>query len=467
MKSAGGADHPSIAVLPFTNLSSDSGSEFFADGITEDIISALAQIKNLRVAARTSAFSFKSKQLDLRTIGTSLNVRTVLEGSIRKSGNRLRIVAQLVNVDDGYHIWSERYDRELQDVFEVQDEIARTIADRLKVTLGTPKEEALVRGGTRNLEAYQLYLKGRFHWNKRSADGLRKAVDYFQEAIAKAPDYAVAYAGLADAYNLLSFRNVLAPSAVMPKAKAAAAKALEIDPGLAEGHVSLGYASFTYDWDWTAAGRHFSEAFAVNTPYVLNHSFYPLYLSSLGRSEESLQVARNVLDLDPASPGASHLLAVQFYLARQFEQAIQQCNQTLEMDPTYEAAYAVSGQAYSVTGPHQEALNHLDKHLALTRRSAGALALLGYAHGRFGDRGRALGVIGELTALSQQTFVPAFFFALIYSGLEDRDQAFAWLEKACHERHNRLAYVRVEALWDPLRSDPRFAEVVQRIGIPQ
>jgi TolB-like protein len=220
------AEPTSIVVLPFANLSSDSESEFFADGVTEEIINALAQIKNLRVVARTSAFSFKGKQVDLRTVGATLNARNVLEGSVRKSGDRVRIVAQLINAADGYHIWSERYDRELRDIFEVQDEIARTIADRLKVTLGPEKAQMLVRSETKNLEAYQLYLKGRFHWNKRSADGLQKAVEYFQQAIGKDPGYAVAYAGLADAYNLISFRNVLAPHAVMPKAKAAATKAV-------------------------------------------------------------------------------------------------------------------------------------------------------------------------------------------------------------------------------------------------
>jgi len=460
------ADRSSIVVLPFTNLSADSESEFFADGITEEIINALAQIENLRVVARTSAFSFKGKQVDLRTVGTSLNVRTVLEGSVRKSGNRVRIVAQLIGVADGYHIWSERYDRELQDIFEVQDEIARTIADRLKVTLGAERQEPLVKAGTKDLEAYQLYLKGRFHWNKKTAEGFQKAVEYFQEAIARDPSYAVAYAGLADAYNLSSFRNVFAPAAVMPKAKAAAARALEIDADLAEAHVSLAYAAFTYDRDWSAAGRHFEKALAVNPAYVLNHSFYPLYLSSLGRFDESIPIAKRALDLDPAAPAVSHVLAVQLYLARQFELAIEQCRETLDMDPAYEAAYVLLGQVYATSGRPRDALPHLERNLAMTRGSAGAMALLGYAHAHLGEQSKALGIIEDLRATSKQTPVPAFFFALIYAGLEDRDQAFVWLEKACEERHNRLAYLKVEALWDPLRSDPRFRDLLRRVGIP-
>jgi serine/threonine protein kinase/Tfp pilus assembly protein PilF len=463
---AASAKHRSIVVLPFTNMSSDPENEFFADGITEEIINALAQIEDIRVVARTSAFSFKGKHVDLRTLGEILKVTTILEGSIRKSGNRLRIMAQLIDVSDGYHLWSERYDRELKDVFEVQDEIARTIANRLKVTLGAERQKPLVRVGTKNLEAYQLYLKGRFHWNKRTPDGMQKAIEYFQEAIEEDLAYALAYTGLADTYNLASFLNVFPPGEVMPKAKAAATRALEIDDGLAEAHVSLGYASFTYDWDWTAAGGHFEQALAVNPSYVRNHAFYPLYLSSLGRFEEAVATAKRALDLDPASPAVSHVLAVQLYLSRQFDQAIQQCHKTLEMDPHYAVAYAMLGQAYASKGCYREAVPDLDKYLELSRGGAAALALLGYAHARLGERNEALRILDELGAVSKRSFVTAFFFALVYAGLEDRDQAFMWLEKACEERFNRLAYVKVEALWDPLRSDPRFAELLRRVGIP-
>jgi TolB-like protein/Tfp pilus assembly protein PilF len=459
------AERGTIVVLPFANLSSDPESEFFADGVTEEIINALAQIKNLRVVARTSAFSFKGKQVDLRTVGTTLNAGTVLEGSVRKLGDRVRIVAQLINAADGYHIWSERYDRELQDIFEVQDEIARTIADRLKLTLGPEKAETLVRSGTKDLEAYQLYLKGRFHWNKRSAEGLQKAIEYFQQAIGKDPGYSVAYAGLADAYNMISFRNVLAPHAVMPKAKTAATKALELDPHRAEPHVSLAYASFTYDRDWPAAGKHFDRARALNPAYVLGHAFYPLYLSSRGRSEESLSVAKRALELDPAAAAVSHVLAVQLYLARFFDQAVRQCELTLELDPNYEPAYPVLGQVYSLTGRYERAMDEFERSLAVTQRSTWVLALLGYARARSGARSGAMDIIEELRATSESSFVPAICFALVYAGLEDADQAFTWLTRACDERHNRLAYLKVEALWDPLRSDSRFTELLRGFGI--
>ena len=455
-----------VAVLPFANLSSEPDSEFFADGITEEIINALAQIRNLRVVARTSAFSFKGKQVDLRTVGATLNAGILLEGSVRKSGDRVRIVAQLINADDGYHIWSERYERELQDIFEVQDEIARTIAERLKVSLGPEKAEALVRSETKDVEAYQFYLKGRFHWNKRSPDGLQKAVEYFQQAIEKDPNYTLAYAGLADAYNMMSFRNMLAPHAVMPKAKAAARKALELDGQHAEPHVSLAYAFFTYDRDWVAAGRHFERAKALNPSYVMGHAFYPLYLSSRGRSEESLSVARRALELDPAAPAVSHVLAVQLYLARFFEEAVQQCHQTLDLDPSYEPAYAVLGQVYSLTGKYEDAVRQFEKSLAVTQRSPWALALLGYARARSGAQRQAMDIVEELETTAKGRFVPALCFALVYTGLEEIDLAFTWLAKACEERHNRLAYVRVEALWDRLRSDQRFERLLESANFP-
>ena len=321
---------PSIVVLPFSNMSSDPENEFFADGITEEIINALAQIEGLRVAARTSAFSFKGKHVDLRTVGESLKVTNVLEGSVRKSGNRVRITAQLINAADGYHLWAERYDRELQDIFEVQDEIAKTIAGRLKVAFESGKHEPLVKAGTKNMEAYQLYLMGRFHWNKLTPEGFLKALEYFQQAAERDPEYAPAYAGQADSYSQLSFFNVFPPRELMPKSKGASEKALHIDHRLAEAHVSLAYASFTYDFDWRLAGEHFEQALALNPAYTRSPIFYPLYLSSLGRSAEAIAVAKSAAQLDPISTYLSHSLAVQLYLAKEFDQSIEQCRRTVE-----------------------------------------------------------------------------------------------------------------------------------------
>ncbi len=461
-----GAKPASIVVLPFANMSSDPENEFFADGITEEIINALAQIEQLRVAARTSAFSFKGKQIDLRTVGESLNVTTILEGSVRKSGNRVRITAQLINVADGYHLWSERYDRGLEDIFEVQDEIAKTIANRLKVTLGAERQAPLVKAGTKNLEAYQIYLKGLYYMNKRTPDGFMEAIEYFQRAIEKDHDYAMAYTGLAESYTQAAFMNVFPPKELMPKAKAAATKALELDDTLADPHVALGYAGFGYDWDWTAAGKHFERSFELNPRGVPYHMYFPLYLGSLGRFEEALAVANRAVELDPASPFARHLLSVQLFAARKFDQAIQECHRTLEMAPDLFLVYLVLAQAHAGKGRYREGMSELDKAPAMSRAFPAVIGLRGYLHGLLGERSQALQMIEELKTLSKARFVPGFYVALAYAGLDDKDQAFAWLEKSCEERFIRLAYFAREPLWDPLRSDPRFAELVRRVGIP-
>jgi tetratricopeptide (TPR) repeat protein len=272
-------------------------------------------------------------------------------------------------------------------------------------------------------------------------------VEYFRQALDKDPAYSLAYAGLADTYVYLSFFSVVAPREAMPKAKTAAVKGLEIDKDLAEAHVSLGYVSFTYDGDWLAAGKHFEQALTLNPAYSRTHTFYPFYLSSLGRSEEALEVAKRALDLDPASPAVSHSLAVQLYLARNFDQAIEQAHDTLEMDANFAISYQVLAEVYLSKGMYREALSALEKYSALSRSSAASLALLGYLHARLGEREESLEMIYKLKAASKQSFVPVFFVALVYAGLEDKDQAFTWLEKACEERFNRLAYLKVEALW--------------------
>jgi non-specific serine/threonine protein kinase len=457
---------PAIVVLPFTNMSSDAENEFFADGITEEIINALAQIQDLHVAARTSSFTFKGKNVDPRTVGEALNVTTILEGSVRKSGNRLRITAQLINVADGYHLWSERYDRELKDIFEIQDEISKNIVNRLKVTLGAAKQEPLVKAGTKNLEAYQLYLKGRFYMNKRTPDGFREAVELLQQAIETDPAYALAYAGLAEAYTQAAFLHMLPPAELMPKAKVAAAKALEIDDTLADAHVSLGYSSFVYDRDWTNAGKHFEQAFDLNPRCVSYHLYYPLFLSSLGRFEESLAVARRAVDLDPASPSVSHLLSVQLYIARKFDESIRECHRTLDMAPDLFLVYMVLAQSHAAKGLCREALSELDKAPAVSTAVPWFAAYRGYLFGLLGERSRALQMLEELKVTSKTRFVPGFFYALVYVGLRDNDQAFAWLEKTCDEGFVRLVYLKVEPIWDLIRSDPRFAAVIKRVGIP-
>jgi len=456
----------SVAVLPFANDSTDPDGEYLSDGITETLINNLAQIWNLRVVARSTVFRYKGKDIDPQKAGNDLHVRAVVSGRLLQRGNTLIVRAELIDVATGGQLWGGQYNRKPEDVFALQEDLSREISEKLRLQLIVDEKQRLTKRHTEDAEAYRLYLKGRYHWNKRSPEGLQKAVEYFQQALDRDPAYSLAYAGLADTYAYLSFFNVVAPREAMPKAKTAAVKGLEIDKDLAEAHVSLGYVSFTYDGDWPAAGKHFEQALALNPAYSRGHTFYTFYLSSSGRSEEALEVAKGALDLDPASPAVSHSLAVQLYLARKFDRAIEQAHDTLEMDANFAISYAVLGEVYLSKGMYREGLSALEKYSALNRSGAASLALLGYSHARLGERKESLQVIEALKAASKQSFVPALFVALVYAGLEDKDQAFTWLEKAYEERFSRLAYLKVEALWDPLRSDPRFADLLRRVGIP-
>ena len=456
----------SVAVLPFANDCGDPDAEYLSDGITETLINNLSQIWNLRVVARSTVFRYKGKTADPQKAGSELSVRAVVSGRLLQRGSTLIVRAELMDVATGSQLWGGQYNRQPEDVFLLQGDLSREISDRLQLRLTGDQKQRLTKRYTEDAEAYRLYLKGRYHWNKRSAEGLQKAIEYFRQALDKDPAYSLAHAGLADTYAYLPFFQVVPPREAMPKAKIAAAKALEIDDHLAEAHVSLGYVSFTYDGDWLAAGKHFEQALALNPAYSGAHTFYAFYLSSRGRLLEAIAVAKRALDRDPASPAVSHSLAVQLYLARQFDQAIAQAHNTLEMDANFAISYQVLGEVYLSKGMYQEALLVLEKFSALSRSSATSRVLLGYSHARLGERSAALRIIEELTAAAKYSFVPALLFALVYVGLEDKDQAFSWLEKAYEERFYRLAYVKVEALWDPLRSDARFMDLLRRVGIP-
>jgi eukaryotic-like serine/threonine-protein kinase len=462
-----GGSIDSVAVLPFTNDTADVNMEYLSDGVTESLINNLSQLPNFRVAARSAVFRYKGKESDPQKIGQDLHVNAVVSGRLLQRGDTLIVRAELMDVAKGSQLWGGQYTRNSEDVFALQEDLAREISEKLRLRLTGEEKQRLTKRYTENAEAYQLYLKGRYQWNKRNPDGYLKARESFQQAIVEDPSYALAYAGLADTYAQLSFFNVFPSRDVMPKAKAAAAKALEIDDQLGEAHVSLGYVSYTYDFDWTEARDHFARALALNPGYTRTHSFYPLYLSSLGRSHEAIAIAGNALELDPASPGSSHNLAVQLYLGKQYDRAIDQSRKTLELDPTVAVAYSILGQSYSAKTMDRAALVEAEKYLTSSRSSAMSIALLGYAHARLGERGRALHAIEQLTAASKQGYTPAFAFAWVYTGLGDKDQAFAWLEKAYQERFTRVAYLREEAFWDPLRSDSRYTDLLHRIGFPQ
>jgi TolB-like protein/DNA-binding winged helix-turn-helix (wHTH) protein/Tfp pilus assembly protein PilF len=456
----------SIAVLPLENLSKDPEQEYFADGMTDELITNLAQISALRVISRTSAMQYKGTKKSLSEIARELHVDAVVEGTVMRAGDRVRISAQLIEASTDHHLWAASYDRDLRNVLSMQEEVTRAIVSEVRVKLTAQAQARLANMHPINPEAYQLYLKGRYFWYKLTPEGMQKAIEYFQQALDKDPAYAPAYAGLADSYNTLAFFTVFPPREVMPKAKAAAVKALELDANLAEAHVSLGWAGFTYDLDWPAAGKHLERAVVLNPAYPLAHSYYSLYLGALGRSEEGLTEAKRAVDLDPVSPAILHYVVVQLYLARRFDEAIEQCRKTLELDPSFTPAHGTLGHVYAAKGMYREALAEYEKYSALSGGTPGSSALVGYAHARLGQRSQAFRVLDQLGAASKQRYVPALSFATVYVGLGEKEQAFLWLEKAYEERTNSLAYLKVTATWDPLRSDPRFADLVRRIGLP-
>ena len=463
---ARGSAIESIAVLPFENASGDPNTEYLSDGITESLINNLSQLPSLRVSARSAVFRYKGSAPDPQRVGQDLRVRAVLSGRLLQRGDTVVVRTELMDVANGSQLWGQEYSRKLTDVIALQDDLSNEISERLRLRLTTEEKQKLTKRYTEDPEAYQLYLKGRYYWYKRSPDDIPKAKEQLQQAIDKDPGYALAYAGLADVYSQASFLNVMRPADAMPKAKASAQRALEIDPDLADAHVSLAYASFTYDWDWPAATKHFDRALALNRLTVENHTYYPFYLTIGGRSAEAIDVARRALERNPVSASMSHNLAVQLALSRQSDAAIEECRRTLDLDPSFGLAYDVMAASMTSKGMFREALPLTQKAAALSPGNMMSRALLGAVLANLGQRQEALQILEQLAATSKQRYVPAQSFAIVYTGLGDKDQAFAWLDKAYEERSNRLAYLKVEPTWDRLRSDPRFDALLRRIGLP-
>ncbi len=457
----------SIAVLPFVNGTGDPGTEYLSDGITESVINSLSQLPSLRVAARSTVFRYKGMAADPQTVGQDLRVRAVLSGRLLQRDATLIVRTELMDVSDGSQIWGGEYSSRAANVFELQGDLSREISDRLRLRLTSEERQRLAKRHTENSDAYRLYLQGLYHWHKRTPDGILKAIDYFNQAIGKDPAYALAYTGIADAYNLGSFFNIGRPRDIMPKATAAAARALEIDPGLAEAHISLAYGSFTYDWDWPAATRHFDQARALNAAAVDNHTYYPFYLSVGGHHAEAIRFAERAVARDPVSASSSHNLAVQLALAGRLDDAIRECHRTIELSSNFGIAYEVMAATYAAKGMHREALPAIEKAWALNPNNPNTLGHLGFIRARLGERAKALEVVGQLESRSRERYIPALAVAAVHAGLDDKDKAFAWLEKAYDERSNRLAYLRVEPIWASLRSDPRFDDLLRRIGLPR
>jgi len=461
---AAGSQEASVAVLPFTNVSTDVENEFFADGITEEIINALAQIEGLHVAARTSSFSFKGKHVDLRVVGERLNVRTVLEGSVRKAGNRLRITAQLVNVHDGYHLWSERYDRELKDIFEVQDEIAQSIAEKLKVTLKRDRQPSL-KAGTENLEAYELYLKGRALLYRRGLD-IRRAAQCFERAVALDPEYALAWAGLADAKNMLGLYGFERPEKVMQQIKEAATRAVAINPSLAEAHCALGCVSLLYDWDLEKSEREFLRARELNPRYVQNLAWYALFylLWARGRFEDAIAVAKEGVEVDPLSGYANAMLAFSFGHAGNGGEAVQWAKTAIELEESFFTYWALQ-HAYHSDQQLEKAALAGDMAMAVSGRHPFAISAQAMIFADWGKTVEAKALYQEFVARRSAGFLQPSHLAIAASASGETDLALKYAWEAFEIRDPMLMVARYWPDFARLRADARFDALLVKMGL--
>ncbi len=456
----------SIAVLPFTNLSAAAENEYFCDGLAEELLNALTRVRDLRVVARTSAFSFKHQQLDVREIGRRLNAATILEGSVQRTGNRVRILTQLINTADGYHLWSERFDREMDDIFAIQDEIAGVIIDKLKVKLLPNEKSAVVKRFTDNVDAYHLYLKGRYFWNRRFAPGaMEKALEHFEQAIGTDPRYGLAYSGVADCYNLQGLFQFRAPHKTFPRALAAAEKALEIDNTIAEAHTSLAFAKMLYAWDWPGAEREFKQALELNPGYAWGHLWYAQYLSAMARFAEAIDEVKQAKDLDPLSISINANVGWVLYWAREYKAAVQQLEKTIELEPNFGLAYTYLGYTLVELEQYDEAVSAFQKSIERTGRMPLAIVGLGYAYSRAGRSAETQKVIQELKALCRELDISPSMWACIYIGLGDRKTALEHLNQAYEERSPLMTWVKVYPWFHGVRSEPGFQDLLCRMHL--
>jgi serine/threonine-protein kinase len=455
-----------IAVLPLANRSEDSKNDYLVDGITEEIIWALTKVDGLRVVAPATSFTFKGTTSDISTIGAKLNVGTVLQGSVQSSRERLRIIVHLIDVQSGFDLWSERYDRQVDDLLEVQEEIARTIVETLRLQLvgSGSAGHPLVRPHTSDLDAYTLYLKGRFEQNLRTAEGLRNAADCFEKAVQIDSGYALGYTGLADTYALMSWYGGVSPVDAFPRAKIAAQRALAIDDSLAEAHASMALILQEHDWNWAASEREFRRAIELNRGYALAHHWYGLLLTRMGRFDEAGVELRQALELDPLSLTTNLGMGVYLYSSRQFDRAIEQLRHTLEFDRNYFPAIYFLGMASLQMGRFDESISLLLRAYEL-QKNLETLALLCHAFAVAGQKQRAEELLIELMLRSRDQYVSPYNISLIHTALGRIDEAIAWLEQGCRERSMRMLFLSVDPAFDPIRRDPRFRAMLKTIGL--
>jgi pentatricopeptide repeat protein len=457
-----------IAVLPFVNLSAETDNTYFADGMTEELIAQLSQIRDLTVIARTSVMKYKGTLKDVATIGRELQVGTILEGSVRKAENHVRISAQLIDVASQGYLWSQEYDRELKGVFAIQSDIATRVAQRLKVQMTAGEKRRIEEQGTGNLEAYTSYLQGRYFRNKWTEEGLRKAIAYFEQAIDRDPNYALAYAGMADAYLLLPFFSATTrPIEVYPRVMSALEQALQRGDPFASVHTTVASAKLWYAWDWVGAESAFKQALALSPNDAIAHRRYAWYLLTMGRLKDAIAVIHRAQELNPLSPGITKNVGLVFYFARQYDQAIAQFRTALDMDLDFRTAYSGLVYAYLQKGMHAEALAVCQQMLDRWGHDPWILWDLGYASAVSGKRDQARQVLAELHERAQHAYVRPLAFAWVSIGLDEQDRAFAWLEKAYEERDPYLTLLNADPVYDRLRADPRFITLLKKIGLGQ
>ena len=465
-RSAASLPQKSIAVLPFVNMSADKNDEYLSDGVSEELITALSKITGLQVKARTSSFAFKGKNEDIQKIGELLHVSHLLEGSVAKAGNKLRITAQLIQASDGNHLWSDTYDREMQDIFAVRSEVAQKVAAILKVRLLGEDKKQLDKKPTENLEAYNLYRQGRYYGDQVSEEGIKKAIPFFEQAIQKDPRFALAYAGMADSY-VAAADAFIAPREAFSKAKEAALKAIELDDTLAEAHTSLGLLHYHYDWDWAAAEKEFKRALVLNPQSAWSYTLYSQFLGGMGRVEEANEQGRHALELDPLSVTARWCLGWAFLSAGRSDEAIEELSKAMELDPNSAWARTFLGRAYLSKGMQQRGIKELETARRDGPDDVFVLGLLGYGYAVTGRRADALKVLQRFDEMEKHRYVSRAARVYVYAGLGDKDKAFEWLEKAYQERSDALAWFRQEPESKSLRTDPRFAALMRKIGFTE
>jgi TolB-like protein/DNA-binding winged helix-turn-helix (wHTH) protein/Tfp pilus assembly protein PilF len=458
----------SLAVLPLQNLSGDPSQEYFADGMTEELIGKLSKIHGLRVISRTSAMHFKNTQLSVPEIAKTLGVDVIVEGSVMREGAQVRVHAQLIRAVTDEHIWAEEYQREYRSVLAIQEEVARSIADQIEVSLTPTERTNLASSQPVDPEAHEDYLKGLYYFNQRTEDALNKSIGYFQHAVARAPSYSLAYSGLADAYSVLGFRGGLPSKDALLRAKTAALKAIALDNTLAEAHASLAFIAETHEWDWATAEREYTRALKLNPGDARAHHWYAGYLMYVGRFEEGIAEEKRARELDPLSLPVNNALAGRLLVAGRYNEALDQVHKTLELDSHFAPAHQTLGWAYLNTGKNQEAIKEFELATQLSGSDDKDRMLdLGFAYAVSGNREGARKILKKMKMLHERGLVPSGSVAILCGALGELDEAFAWLNKAYEERDPQLTYLKVPGRrFEPLRRDPRFQQLVHRVGLP-